>query len=235
MRNAMLRTTSRALTLLMLIAAVSGWLPAAPLTASDGAVLLPALSSSAVSSTGNALTPSTYYAIPPTAPPARQPSLSLDLSVAPDPIAVGETATVTLSIANASAEPANDLVVTDWEPLATSVDRATHTASATVNHFTEFGLSDGSSPSDAFIPSLQGWQVGLFTGGVSYSYPVAVPAGAGGLKPNLALAYNSRATDGQTGLRDKQQASWVGKGWSLDTGSVAHHKIKVSGSTTVTY
>jgi hypothetical protein len=112
-----------------------------------------------------------------------------------------------------------------WVPIPTTVDPATQTASAVVDHFTNFGLSDGSSPSEAYIPSLQGFQVGLSTGSASFSYPIDVPAGPGGLKPSLALSYNSSATDGATGQRLKQQAGWVGKGWSLDTGSVSMHKV----------
>jgi hypothetical protein len=41
-----------------------------------------------------------------------------------------------------------------WVPLPTQVDLTAGTATATVDHFTPFQLSDGSSPSSAFIPSL---------------------------------------------------------------------------------
>jgi YD repeat-containing protein len=43
-------------------------------------------------------------------------------------------------------------------------------------------------------------------------------AGPGGLKPALELSYSSSASDGQGGERPKWQASWVGKGWSLEAG-----------------
>ncbi|MDQ3705891.1 MAG: hypothetical protein M3437_11825 [Chloroflexota bacterium] len=88
-----------------------------------------------------------------------------------------------------------------------------------------FQLSDLSSPSEAFIPSLKGWQVGLFTGNLTDQYPIDVPAGPGGIKPSLSLGYSSSATDGRAGMRRNQQSSWVGKGWSLDTGYVALNKI----------
>ncbi|MDQ3929351.1 MAG: hypothetical protein M3328_09410, partial [Chloroflexota bacterium] len=61
----------------------------------------------------------------------------------------------------------------------------------------------------------------LYTGGASFQYPIEVPAGPGGIKPSFALSYNSSATDGNVGTREKQQSSWVGKGWSLDTGYIA--------------
>ncbi|HEX9439609.1 MAG TPA: hypothetical protein VF909_08005, partial [Roseiflexaceae bacterium] len=40
------------------------------------------------------------------------PSLTLHLVVAPDPIAVGETATFSITIENGALDPANDLVIT---------------------------------------------------------------------------------------------------------------------------
>lgn len=105
-----------------------------------------------------------------------------------------------------------------WVPQPTTVDPATKTASITVDHFSAFQLSDGSSPSEAYIPSLQGFQVSQFTGAASYSIPIDVPAGAGGLKPAIQLSYSSASTDGTGGARDAWQASWVGKGWSLEPG-----------------
>src|SRR5258706_13795948 len=122
-----------------------------------------------------------------------------------------------------------------WQPVPTRIDPVNQTAQATVDHFSAFQLSDGSSPSAAFIPSLQGFQVSNFTGAASYSYPIELPAGPGGLKPSLALSYSSAATDGVTGQRPLQQAGWVGKGWSLDTGFIAQNKTRISASSTVEY
>ncbi|MBA3943797.1 MAG: hypothetical protein H0X37_04465 [Herpetosiphonaceae bacterium] len=118
-----------------------------------------------------------------------------------------------------------------WLPIATTLDRAAHTATALVDHFSAFQLSDGSSPSAAYLPSLQGWQVNTFTGAATYQHEIEVPTGPGGLKPQLQLSYNSGATDGATGVRQLQQASWVGKGWSLDTGMIARTKIPVDPGT----
>ncbi|GAB4215086.1 MAG: carbohydrate-binding domain-containing protein [Roseiflexaceae bacterium] len=120
-----------------------------------------------------------------------------------------------------------------WVPIPTLVDEAAGTASASVDHFSTFRFADGSSPSSAFIPSLQGWQVGGFTGASSFSIPIEVPSGPGGVKPSLSLTYSSAATDGATGKRLQQQSSWVGKGWSLETGAVARNKIEVSSARVV--
>jgi len=97
--------------------------------------------------------------------------------------------------------------------------------SAAVDHFCTFQLSDGSSPSSSYIPSLQGFQVSQFTGAASRQIDIPVPSGPGGLAPTLSLSYSSGATDGAGGERPKAQAGWVGKGWSFDpAGSVALNK-----------
>jgi hypothetical protein len=55
------------------------------------------------------------------------------------------------------------------------------------------------------------------------------------LAPQLSLSYNSSATDGASGLRPKQQAGWAGKGWSLDTGSLARTKLTLNATTATFY
>ncbi len=112
-----------------------------------------------------------------------------------------------------------------WVPIETQVDEGKHTATARVDHFSQFKFADGSSPSTDFIPSVDGWQVSLFTGAATYSMPFALPAGPGGLKPALALSYTSADTDGKSGQRPNYQAGWAGKGWSLGNGYVARRKI----------
>ncbi len=112
-----------------------------------------------------------------------------------------------------------------WREVPTALDLAAHTATAQVDHFSAYTLADLSSPSDAFLPTVRGAQVGLYAGAAEYSVPMTLPTGAGGLAPQLALAYSSRATDGKQGKRDKQQAGWAGRGWSLDTGSIGFRKI----------
>jgi hypothetical protein len=94
-----------------------------------------------------------------------------------------------------------------WLPVPTQVNSAQHTAVASVDHFTPFQLSDGSEASAAYVPTLQGFQVGLFTGAANYSIPIDVPAAAGGMKPDVSLSYSSSATDGSAGTRPKAQAS----------------------------
>ncbi|HEU4323529.1 MAG TPA: RHS repeat-associated core domain-containing protein [Roseiflexaceae bacterium] len=121
-----------------------------------------------------------------------------------------------------------DTAAQRWVRLPSQVNPETRTVTALVDHFTPFALSDGSSPSAAYIPNLQGFQTSLLTGAASYSYPIELPAGPGGLKPSLALSYSSASSDGMGGTRTKWQSGWVGKGWSLDpAGYVARNKSTI--------
>ena len=104
------------------------------------------------------------------------------------------------------------VITGEWVPQPTVIDAEAGTATLTIAHFSGYQLSDGSSPSGAYLPSLQGWQVSGFTGALNFSYPIEVPAGPAGIKPALALSYSSAATDGVGGMRPTAQASWVGKG-----------------------
>jgi RHS repeat-associated protein/uncharacterized repeat protein (TIGR01451 family) len=112
-----------------------------------------------------------------------------------------------------------------WVPIPSFVDPIQQQVIAQVNHFSDFALGDGSSPSEAYLPSVKGFQHSTFTGAASYNYSIDIPAGPAGFKPSLSLSYSSGATDGVGGQRLKQQAGWVGMGWSLDTGSVSVKKL----------
>ncbi|HEX8221081.1 MAG TPA: discoidin domain-containing protein, partial [Chloroflexia bacterium] len=118
-----------------------------------------------------------------------------------------------------------------WVPLPTNVDAESHTVTAFVDHFTEVGLGEDFRPSEKFIPSLKEWQVGLYRGDTTFDYDIEVPAGPAGIKPEVKLGYNSSATDGPGGLNAKQQSSWAGKGWNLETGYIAHNKLSFGQAT----
>jgi hypothetical protein len=120
-----------------------------------------------------------------------------------------------------------------WVSLDTLIDAAAGTATVQIDHFSGYQLSGEASPSEAFLPSIQGWQVSEFTGAATYSLPFDLPVGPGGIKPALELSYNSAATDSTFGQRFKQPSSWVGKGWSLDTGEVALRKIDAGNGTLI--
>jgi RHS repeat-associated protein len=103
-----------------------------------------------------------------------------------------------------------------WVPLPSRVDTQRHVLIATTDHLTIFD-ADAKSWEAARLPSVKEWQVSNFTGAATYSYPLQMPEGPGGLKPSLTLSYNSQVVDAAT---LETQASWVGMGWSLDTGYI---------------
>jgi RHS repeat-associated protein len=63
------------------------------------------------------------------------------------------------------------------------------------------------------------WSAGGPSGAFTYSYPISVPPVPGGLKPAVALAYNSQAVDGLTSSTNSQ-ASLIGDGWDYSPGFI---------------
>ncbi|WP_133306142.1 DNRLRE domain-containing protein [Microbispora triticiradicis] len=63
------------------------------------------------------------------------------------------------------------------------------------------------------------WEVGLQSGGFTYSYPLDDPPSVAGSGPGLSLSYDSSRIDGMTKVTNNQ-ASWVGEGWDLSVGYV---------------
>jgi RHS repeat-associated protein len=104
----------------------------------------------------------------------------------------------------------------DWEALATIVDKKTKTLRAFTDHFTVFDINMQHWQASR-LPTVDSFQVSSFTGAATYSLPIEVPPGPGGFQPSLALNYNSQIVDQATTMT---QASWVGMGWSLETGFI---------------
>jgi RHS repeat-associated protein len=104
-----------------------------------------------------------------------------------------------------------------WLPLPTGFDPQAGVLRATSNHLTVFD-TDANNWQAARLPGISSFQVAQFTGAATYSYPLWVPPGPGGLQPDLSLSYNSQVVD--SAFAQRTQASWVGMGWSLDTGYI---------------
>lgn len=83
-------------------------------------------------------------------------------------------------------------------------------ATVLTDHFSTWGF--GSNISAGWVPVFSEPNVSLFSGAATYSYPIEVPAGRGGLAPDLALSYGSRAVDG---LAAWSQGGEVGFGWDI--------------------
>lgn len=114
----------------------------------------------------------------------------------------------------------------DWESLPSWVDPETQTVYAVTDHFTVFDV-DVNTWQAAHPPIIEAFQVSNFTGAATYSLPIEVPPGPGGLQPHLALNYNSQIVDAALA---ETQASWVGMGWSLDTGSIERNSNGTHGT-----
>lgn len=71
------------------------------------------------------------------------------------------------------------------------------------------------------------WQVSAQTGAFSWSYPMRVPPGVGGPQPQLALNYSAASLDGKV-VTTNNQTSWIGEGWSLETGYVERKYVSCS-------
>jgi len=124
---------------------------------------------------------------------------------------------------NLAGKNENDLMIywynpatRDWAALPSAVDTRSKTLQAVTRHFSVFDVSINDWKSTR-LPGMDAFQVSNFTGAATYSLPIEVPPGPGGLQPSLSLNYNSQVIDQSTA---RTQASWVGMGWSLGTGSM---------------
>ena len=99
-------------------------------------------------------------------------------------------------------------------------DEERKVVSAWLEHFSEFGLGQGLDQSGDLLPNLRAFTADELTGAAEASVPIEVPAGLGGLRPNLALRYSSVTMDDLFRLAGdydiEAQASSVGIGWHLD-------------------
>ena len=104
----------------------------------------------------------------------------------------------------------------DWFPIETTVDPDNNQVSFQTKHLTVFDIK--ATDWQSYIqPITQSYEVSAFTGALTYNYPINTFEGPAGLKPYLSLNYNSQAIDQSVAFT---QPSWVGMGWSLETGSI---------------
>ena len=80
------------------------------------------------------------------------------------------------------------------------------------DHFTIFGSA--LDMMEGWVPTFVKPNVSLFSGAMTYSYPIQLPEGRGGLTPSLALSYSSRSVEG---ILAWTQGGEVGLGWTLGT------------------
>ena len=104
-----------------------------------------------------------------------------------------------------------------FENIPSAVDTVSMQVTAVITHFSTYGVAG-----DTFgwmTPSVAAFSVAEARGQSTYSYPIPVPTGAGGLAPQLTLNYNSGIVNGMIGPKFTD-TGWVGIGWTLDTGQI---------------
>lgn len=114
-----------------------------------------------------------------------------------------------------------------WLPLPGIMDYQKNVFLTRTTHFSLYALGENAWESRK-TPLLDAAQVADFTGSASYSVPVEVPIGPGGIQPSISIDYNSMSAEGNyfqtpsdgptAGITDGSQVSWVGAGWSLSAG-----------------
>jgi hypothetical protein len=114
-----------------------------------------------------------------------------------------QAALAAVSSTAAAAAPAAAAVAEDEEPVG---------GGAVVLAVTAGGSSDLGTYEETPLSAAGEWNVSPGTGEFSYSYPVDVPAPAGGSAPSVGLGYSSGAVDGMT-LGTNAQAPQAGVGW----------------------
>jgi RHS repeat-associated protein len=120
-----------------------------------------------------------------------------------------------------------DEATSDWYPLQTLVDTQANTLTAWSDHLTVFDWKAATWQKYA-LPSLDAFRVADFTGAGTYSYSFWTPPGPGGMQPSVQLTYNSQIIDESSAF---SQASWVGMGWSLDTGAITRNMHSTNDNT----
>ncbi|MFZ3070411.1 MAG: SpvB/TcaC N-terminal domain-containing protein, partial [Anaerolineaceae bacterium] len=106
-----------------------------------------------------------------------------------------------------------------WYSMETQVDTVNKTLTALTDHLTVFDYKAANWQS--YVPPLlENYQVSEFTGAATYQMDFPAFEGPNGLKPNLTLSYNSQIIDEGSAYT---QASWVGMGWSLETGMITRN------------
>ncbi|MEW5986447.1 MAG: RHS repeat-associated core domain-containing protein [Chloroflexota bacterium] len=103
-----------------------------------------------------------------------------------------------------------------WTDVPFTFDAAAGVAQFSAPHFSGYQLGSEAQP----------WKLtynppgtSAFSGAASYSYPIPVPPGVGGLAPSLALSYGSRGVDGMV---FPVMSTGFGAGWALPQAEIVN-------------
>ncbi len=127
------------------------------------------------------------------------------------------TQTPALTYAQADASGLNWTVESTLS--TTSATTAGKQLTPTISAVQASSVTFGTQAPQATWGTPSDFQVGLNSGGLTYSSPLSIPPGPGGLQPALALNYTSGSVNENHNVQ--ATASWVGQGWGLDLGSIS--------------
>jgi RHS repeat-associated protein len=109
-----------------------------------------------------------------------------------------------------------DVTKNSWVTVDSVKDTKNHVLTFSTNHLTQWDYTV-ESINQYKLNDLSAFKNSEFTGTATYSVPINVPAGPGGLTPSVSLNYYSGIPDA---AGNDTQASWVGMGWDLNVGSI---------------
>jgi hypothetical protein len=111
-----------------------------------------------------------------------------------------------------------------WQTLTpTLLDEAAGVVTFPTDHLSVFGAGTQGVKESGWVLNFHDARVDRFSGGLVWAYPLDLPPGPGGIRPDLRLAYNSRRLDG---VLTWAQSDGVGWGWSLEVAEVLWRNVR---------
>ena len=111
-----------------------------------------------------------------------------------------------------------------WDEVYSYWKAATQQLLARTPHFSLYTVGGPFDAINNYLPSVNSFETNLQSGTATVQYPLNLPAGPGGLAPQVNLSYNSAAGDRVD--NSQQGPSNVGWGWTLSMSYIAaaqHH------------
>ncbi|QWK09356.1 MAG: hypothetical protein KNN16_08220 [Thermoflexus hugenholtzii] len=111
-----------------------------------------------------------------------------------------------------------------WQTLTpTLLDEAAGVVAFPTDHLSVFGAGTQGVKESGWVLNFHDTRVDRFSGALVWAYPLDLPPGPGGIRPDLRLAYNSRRLDG---VLTWAQSDGVGWGWSLEVAEVLWRNVR---------
>ncbi len=110
-----------------------------------------------------------------------------------------------------------DETANTWAPVPALLNPDTLTLAASLPHFSFYQLAGNQNVDMAPFTNIA--NVNLNSGSATLSIPIEVPAGPGGMKPDISLTYDSGRVDQM--LSPISLGSWAGIGWDLNMGGIS--------------